>query len=118
MQFDNPLFLIGILVGPVFLLAGYILLRWPPKNINSLYGYRTPRSMKNQTNWDYAQRYSARLLMLAGLFFLLIAPIGLFLGGNDMLFLVIALGLLSCVCVLLLVVTEKSLKQREREDLE
>jgi uncharacterized membrane protein len=29
-------------------------LKRPPKKINSTYGYRTPRSMKNQELWDLA----------------------------------------------------------------
>jgi len=30
-----------------------------PKSINSWYGYRTPRSMKNSRTWHFAQKYSA-----------------------------------------------------------
>ncbi|MFF2912422.1 SdpI family protein [Paenibacillus sp. NPDC057934] len=39
----------------------------PPKKINSLYGYRTKRSMKNQLLWDEANRYSAELMIRYGL---------------------------------------------------
>lgn len=35
----------------------------PPKKINSLYGYRTPRSMKNAENWEYANQLSARYMV-------------------------------------------------------
>jgi len=34
-----------------------------PKSINSFYGYRTPRSIKNQRNWDFAQTYSSKLFL-------------------------------------------------------
>jgi uncharacterized membrane protein len=43
----------------VFLVAGVIMLLFPPKKINGLYGYRTQRSMRNQESWDKAQRISA-----------------------------------------------------------
>jgi uncharacterized membrane protein len=29
---------------------------FPPKSINSIYGYRTGITMKNQDNWDYGQQ--------------------------------------------------------------
>ena len=49
--------------GLIFLLAGYIQHRFPPKKINHLYGYRTSTSMKSQESWDFAQQYSAKKMM-------------------------------------------------------
>ena len=37
-----------------------------PKSINSLYGYRTARSMKNQQTWDFAHRVCGKLWSRAG----------------------------------------------------
>ncbi|EHQ41932.1 SdpI family protein [Myroides odoratus] len=31
-----------------------------------LIGYRTPRSMKNQENWDFSQKLSGKLLLILG----------------------------------------------------
>ncbi|MDA0356796.1 MAG: SdpI family protein, partial [Bacteroidetes bacterium] len=59
LPFDNPLFLIPSTSGLIFMLAGFIMLKLPPKKINSLYGYRTRSSMKNQERWDFSQKYSA-----------------------------------------------------------
>ena len=56
----NPLFLILTLSGGIFLLAGYIQFRFPPKKINHLYGYRTSTSMRSQECWDFAQTFSAK----------------------------------------------------------
>jgi hypothetical protein len=53
LPFDNPLFLIPSTSGLIFMLAGFIMLKFPPKKINSLYGYRTSSSMKNQERVDY-----------------------------------------------------------------
>jgi uncharacterized membrane protein len=40
--------------------------RFPPKEINSLYGYRTTLSMKSQQNWDEGNRYSTALIIKCG----------------------------------------------------
>ena len=56
----NPLVLILCISGLIFLLAGFIQQRFPPKKINHLYGYRTSNSMKSQESWDFAQEYSAK----------------------------------------------------------
>lgn len=47
------------LIGAIFLLAGFIQKKYPPKKINNLYGYRTPASMKSQERWDEANRFAA-----------------------------------------------------------
>ena len=39
---------------------------WPPKKINMTYGYRTTRSMKSQSAWDFAQKYSAKWMTVLG----------------------------------------------------
>ena len=74
----NPIFLIPILTGSVFLIAGIIMLKFPPKTINTLYGYRTAASMQSQERWEFAQRYSAIKLVQIGLILMVIALIGCF----------------------------------------
>jgi uncharacterized membrane protein len=63
----NKILLTHFIVAPVILLASLLMKIWPPKKINYLYGYRTPRSMKNQLNWNIANTYSADLMMWAGI---------------------------------------------------
>ena len=62
----NPLVLILCISGLIFLLAGFIQQRFPPKKINHLYGYHTSNSMKSQESWDFAQEYSAKKMMKMG----------------------------------------------------
>jgi len=38
---------------------------FPPKNINYLYGYRTPRSMKTINNWQIANKHSANIMLIS-----------------------------------------------------
>ena len=101
-----PLFIVGF----VFTVAAFILLKFPPKKINSIYGYRTSRSMKNQENWDLAQRFSSQLMLKQGLimfvlaFFLAILPIPMEIAT------LISLLLLVTSVINLFVQTEKRLK--------
>ena len=41
-----------------------------PKSINSFYGYRTARSMKNRQTWDFAHRVCGKIWFRAGLILL------------------------------------------------
>lgn len=56
-----------ILLGLILFMAGLVLYMFPPKRINSFYGYRTYNSMKNIENWKTANQISSKLLMLIGL---------------------------------------------------
>jgi uncharacterized membrane protein len=61
------------ITGLVFILCGWWIWQWPPKNINGGFGYRTPRSMKSQAAWDFSQVYAGRLLFYCGLALLVLA---------------------------------------------
>ena len=101
-----PLFIVGF----VFAAAAFISLKFPPKNINSIYGYRTSRSMKNQENWDLAQRFSSQLMLKQGLIMLLLAFILAVLPIPVEAATLISLLLLLTSVINLFVQTEKRLK--------
>ena len=61
----------SLLIPLVMLLFGRRFLTRPPKSINSLYGYRTARSMKNPQTWDFAHRVCGKLWSRAGAVMLL-----------------------------------------------
>jgi len=50
-----------------FIVCGFILIIFPPKTINNLYGYRTSFSMKNQDTWDTAQKYGGYSMIILGI---------------------------------------------------
>jgi len=52
------------MLGPMMLVLAFLFKRFPPKKINHWYGYRTPRSMRSQQAWDYANQYSANALLV------------------------------------------------------
>ncbi len=56
----------GLLIPAVMLFFGQRFLNKPPKKINSLYGYRTSRSMKNQQTWDCAHQVCGKIWFRVG----------------------------------------------------
>ena len=58
----GPFLILDALTGIILIVVGFILLKYPPKEINSLYGYRTEKSMKSQEAWDFAQIFSSKLI--------------------------------------------------------
>ena len=112
MNFENPLFLLPILVGPIFMIAGIVMLLFPPKKINYLYGYRTKNSMKNIESWNFAQIYSSKIMILLGFFFALSSLIGIHIKGNEFIQMIIALSLMVFLCGIIFYLTENALKEK------
>lgn len=106
----NDIATLHIFTGAGLLGVGLLMKLIPPKKINSFYGYRTPRSMKNQAAWNEANSYSATLMLWAGISTVLIQSI-LFLsiGGHESL--LISLGYYLAFVVVLIFVTERRLKK-------
>ena len=101
-----PLFLVGL----AFFIAAFITIKFPPRKINGIYGYRTSRSMKSQENWDIAQRYSSQLMLKQGLVMLAIGGLLIALPIPDEVSTVISVALLIISVIVLFVQTEKKLK--------
>lgn len=73
-----------LLVPAVMLYFGWRFLKKPPKHINSFYGYRTSRSMKNQQTWDFAHQVCGRLWFRWGLVLLPLSLLAMLLVlGKD-----------------------------------
>lgn len=53
-----------LLLGPLMLVLSFIFKKFPPRKINSFYGYRTPRSMRSQEAWDCANLFSANAFII------------------------------------------------------
>ncbi|QOI97015.1 MAG: SdpI family protein [Flammeovirgaceae bacterium] len=53
-----------LMLGPLMLVLSFLFKQFPPKKINHWYGYRTPRSMRSQEAWDFANRYSSYALVI------------------------------------------------------
>lgn len=109
---DNPLFLLPIIIGAIFIIAGILMYLFPPKKINFLYGYRTKNSMKNIQTWSFAQKYSSKILVLTGFIFTLISIPGYYIQLSKTSSLIISIFLLFAFCGILYFVVEKAIKQK------
>jgi len=106
------------LIGIIFLIAGVIQRYYPPQKINSLYGYRTERSMKDQQNWDEGNRYSAVLMIKASVILIVAGVILAWLlaqidmGDDAKMLIRVALMILSAAITVVVMFrcTEKHLK--------
>ena len=62
-----------LLIPLMIIVVGYLMVKFPPKKINYVVGYRTLKSMKNIDNWNFANKYCGKLLMITGFIMLLIS---------------------------------------------
>ncbi|MDB4926109.1 SdpI family protein [Mucilaginibacter sp.] len=107
------------MIGLIWLIVGWVMIKYPSKDINNGYGYRTNASMKNQQTWDEANRFSARLMVKHGAVLVLtglvvgiayqnsIIPKSIENGLRPLLM----IGPIILSAILLIVTTEKHLKR-------
>lgn len=95
----------------IFMLAlAFLFKQYPPKKINSWYGYRTPRSMSGPEVWKDVNEFASQMMLkicFAGLFL----PIAMYVIAPQHNILVTLLG--HCVLILLVIpFTERYLDKR------
>ena len=87
-----------ILIPVLMIIIGILMKYIPPKKINSFIGYRTARSMKNIEAWNYAQKYTGKLMLIIGVLSLIpsiVIHIPFYNEGDDF------LGNLSIIVVVI-----------------
>ena len=92
------------------------MLKFPPKNINALYGYRTKSSMKNQGRWEFSQKYSAIEMIKLGGLLTLSSSIVIVYQPKGKTAMYIGLSLMIFIVVFLYVRVEKSIKNKFKEE--
>ncbi|MFM7105097.1 MAG: SdpI family protein [Flavobacteriales bacterium] len=105
-----------ILIGVIYTLISFITERYPPKKINMTYGYRTRRSMQNQSIWDYAQSAYPKVLMKGGLALIAIGTLLWLMGSSQPVVLIAGIVGMFSVLIFLFVHVEGKLKQFEAEN--
>ncbi len=112
----TPFFMPYLLCGGVFILAGFLLKRFPPKNINNWYGYRTAASMKSKARWDFAQVYAGKMMIGLGLLYGALGGLSAWLFPTFTLTSIaepaIFIGVLLTGVVLLFLKVERAIKHR------
>ena len=66
MWFFITMFICNILIPLIMIMGGYFMYKKPPKEINSVVGYRTKMSKKNIDTWMFAHNYCGRLWLKLG----------------------------------------------------
>ena len=56
----------SVFTAITFIMAGIVLIRNADMEINNTFGYRTPRSTKNQETWRFANIYSGKIFIIGG----------------------------------------------------
>ena len=56
----------AVFTAAAFIVAGIVLIRNADMEINNTFGYRTPRSTKNQETWRFANIYSWKIFIIGG----------------------------------------------------
>ena len=100
--------------------VGIVFWMCPPRQINEFYGYRTTRSRKSQEAWDFAQKYSAKMMTVLGLVALIVAAAAhlfrnsLCINSDYLMLYDICITLLLPIIVVLppIVLTELELRKR------
>ena len=105
----------------LMILGGRIMWKHSPKNINSIIGYRTSRSMKNIDTWLFAQKHCGKLWWKIGWVMILpsaLIHIPLYHSGENTTG--VAGGILVTIqCIILIVSiypTEKALRKNFNDD--
>ena len=98
--------------GLIFVIAGYIQQKYPPKKINHFYGYRTRKSMRDQESWDFAQAYSSRQMQKMGVGIVLMG--GLAWVADIQSFFAISVGIIIFILCPFLMLVEVELELKKR----
>lgn len=112
MNLETPLFILPLITGPLLIIAGFILLKKPPKEINYFYGYRTNLAMKSQAHWEFAQTYSAKRMIRWGAYYTLTLFLGMIHGIHITIELFLTFILLLLFVLMPVVETQKALKKK------
>ena len=80
--------------GPLILFFSFIFSKYQPKKISTIYGYRTTRSMSNNDIWEFANRVSAKYMIIASLATIIFQLSGIILSYTSEDFLLVSYGFL------------------------
>ncbi|MDO6490764.1 MULTISPECIES: SdpI family protein [unclassified Cellulophaga] len=116
MDFSNPLFHIPFGSGCIFILLGLFQLKFPPKKINSIYGYRTSKSMLNQNRWNFAQKYASIQLIKIGFVLVLLSLLSIIYQPNKEISILIGIVLLLTSVITLILKVEKAIDSKFKEN--
>ena len=115
------IFICDLLVPITMFIGGAIMTKHHPKEINSLLGYSTARSMQNMDTWKFAHSYCGRIWWKIGLTSLIITVLSHlpFYHSNENIIGVVSLVAVMIQLIILFIpifITENALKKTFNED--
>lgn len=100
-------------IGTLF--VSFILSSNSPGKINRAYGYRTKKSMSNQTLWDFAQKYSAKIFSRIAIFNVILGLIlMIFVTYSKEYYILFELGWVVLSILPVFFLTEVKLREMEK----
>ena len=66
-----------LLVPLIMIIFGWVFIKKAPKDINYIYGYRTPMSTSGKDAWEFAHRFIGKLWFILGFVILIPSVIGM-----------------------------------------
>ena len=109
---DNAVFTIPMISGIIFFMTGIIMIKFPPKHINSFYGYRTKSSMQNKLAWTFAQKYSALEMLKLGALLTFFSLIGFFFKPDETTGKFVGVGLVILMVIILIIRVEVAIRKK------
>ena len=111
----------NLLIPAIMIIAGWMMWKHCPAEINWVYGYRTARSMKNMDTWRFAHEHCGRLWWRLGWILLIpstLAMLPVFAGGENPVAVVgtICMSVQLFVLIASIVPTERELKKHFNDD--
>ena len=105
----------SLISGISFTFIGAFMYAAPPGEINGLVGYRTSSSMKSQERWDFAQKYSAKLMQYIGGFMFIISALAYFIPVDTDSKQIAGIIVLVASAVVLITLTELAIRKRFKD---
>ena len=103
---SSDLIAVQLAYGPLILFFSFIYSKYQSKEISTIYGYRTTRSMSNNDIWEFANKVSSKYMTIASLATIIFQLVGIILSYNSEDFLLVSYGFLIIPLVLSIWKTE------------
>ena len=121
MWFWYFMFVCNLLIPILMIVMGRVMWKHSPKNINTIFGYRTRRSMKNMDTWKFAHEHCGKLWWEIGWIILIpsiLVQLPFYNGTEDTIGIIggILCGIQTLVLFISIYPTEAALKKTFNDD--
>jgi uncharacterized membrane protein len=112
----NSLAALSLVIGITFSIVSLFARFFPPRTMDSRYGFRTKLSMRNMDTWREAHIYSSRLLLVASIAMLALGLVFAKRQHFEIYHFAIVIGALVFFIVGIIYMTERRLRHKFDEN--